>query len=419
MNKKSWILTCLILILVMINTTACSVPTVQAPKAEKVLKLGSIVPLSGPAAQWGKEGEPLSDIYAEIVNSQGGIKVGDDYYKIKFFQADGPMFPPSADIAATRKLVYDEKVDAIVCYFGVSNSPMAAITNPAKIVFNQSTLYAGYYEPKKHPYCFFGYPTLEIFNAQPLAAMLALPQAKTLAYVGIKSGNADLEKTYEAANSQFHDKYGITVYRYYWPADTVDFTPYLNQMREKKVDVIYTGENINTAGLLKKQAYQMNYPVYVIMSGAIMDLDVIKGICGSAEAMENIGGDYSASYVLQKTTVAPYYLDLANKIKDIWKKKLNKEPNTGVISTGAQMIGQYLAAVQKAGTKDPDAVMKAIRGGTFDTFLGTYTYSGKETYGADVVCGYPTGVGIVKNGRIQYLNEFPINNIDTDVPIKK
>lgn len=416
-RKSTLVLVCILIAGLVL--AACAAPTLQSKPVDKVLKLGAIVPLSGPAAQWGKEGEPLGDLYAEIVNGQGGIKVGDDYYKLEFSQADGPMFPPSTDVAATRKLVYDSKVDAIAVYYGVANSPMAAITNPAKVIFNQSTLFAGYYEPKKHPYCFFGYPVLEMYNVQPLAAIKAIPEAKVLAYVGIKSGNADLENTYEAADNQFQNKFGVRVVRHYWPAETVDFTPYLNQMREEKVNVIYTGENINTVCLLKKQAHQMNYPLYIVMSSAIVDLDVMKGICGSVEAMENICGDYSAPYVLRKTKVAPYYLDLANNIKDLWKKRYNKEPNTGVISVGAQMIGQYIAAVQKAGTKDPDAVMKAIRNGTFDTFCGTYTYSGRETYGADVVCGYPIGLGIIKNGKVDYLTEYPILNVDTDMPIKR
>ena len=72
------------------------------------------------------------------------------------------MFPTSADVAACRSLVYDKKVDAIAVYFGVAVAPMAAITNPAKVIFNQPTMFAGYYDPKKHPYCFLGYPTLEI-----------------------------------------------------------------------------------------------------------------------------------------------------------------------------------------------------------------------------------------------------------------
>jgi hypothetical protein len=173
--------------------------------------------------------------------------------------------------------------------------------------------------------------------------------------------------------------------------------------------------------LLKKQAYQMGWSVPVVMSGAILDMDVIKGICGSAEAMEGICGDYSgAIWELKKTKISPYYLEFAQKLKTAWKAKTGKElTNTGVISTGCQMIGQYVEAVKKAGTKDPDAVMKAIRGGTLDTWLGTYTFSGHTSYDADVVCGYPTGISIIKNGKIQYLTEYPIPNIDTDVPIKR
>jgi ABC-type branched-subunit amino acid transport system substrate-binding protein len=190
-------------------------------------------------------------------------------------------------------------------------------------------------------------------------------------------------------------------------------------MKQENVDVIYTMENINTVCLLKKQSYQMGWSVPVVMSGAILDLDTMKGICGSAEAMEGICGDYSGGvWDLKKTKISPYYLDFVQKLKVAWKAKTGKElTNTGIISTGVQMICQYVEAVKKAGSKDPDMVMKSIKGGTFDTVLGTYTFSGHTVYDADVVCGYPTAVSIIKNGKITYLTEYPIANIDTDVPI--
>ena len=354
MYKKSWILAVFVFLVILVVVTACAAPAAKPAAQAKILRLGSIVPLSGAAAQWGKEGEPLGGIYADIVKEEGGIKVGNDTYQMEFITLDGPMFPTSADLAACRNLVYDKKVDAIAVYFGVAVAPMAAITNPARVVFNQPTMFAGYYDPKKHPYCFFGYPTLEISATQPLAAAQAL-NAKVMAYCGTKSGNQDLEATFASTDRQFEQQYGIKVVRHFWAA--------------------------------------------------------MEGICG----------DYSgAIWELKKTKISPYYLEFAQKLKTAWKAKTGKElTNTGVISTGCQMIGQYVEAVKKAGTKDPDAVMKAIRGGTLDTWLGTYTFSGHTSYDADVVCGYPTGISIIKNGKIQYLTEYPIPNIDTDVPIKR
>ena len=143
-----------------------------------------------------------------------------------------------------------------------------------------------------------------------------------MAYTGIKSGNQDLEATFGSTDRQFEQQYGIKVVRHFWSADTVDFTPYLQQMKQENVDMIYTMENINTVCLLKKQAYQMGWSVPIVMSGAILDLDVMRGICGSAEAMEGICGDYSgAVWALKKTKIPQYYLDFAEKLKVAWKAK--------------------------------------------------------------------------------------------------
>jgi hypothetical protein len=184
-------------------------------------------------------------------------------------------------------------------------------------------------------------------------------------------------------------------------------------------------ENLNTVGLLRKQSIQMGFKVPIVMSSAILEMDYMKTIVGGNIAdLDGICGDYSgANWELKQTKVSPYYLDLTDKIRKMWKVKTGKElENVGIIGTGCQMFGQYIEAVRQAGTKDPDAVMKKIRGGTLDTFLGTYTASG-HTWGdygpeGDVTFGNPCAISIIRNGKVEYLTEYPMRNVDTDVPIR-
>jgi len=65
-------------------------------------------------------------------------------------------------------------------------------------------------------------------------------------------------------------------------------------------------------------------------------------------------------------------------------------------------------AMQKAGSvDDPDKIMKAIRGGTFDTMVGKYTMSGAKTYGSPIVFGNPGLMSELKGGGPVYFGESP------------
>jgi hypothetical protein len=69
-------------------------------------------------------------------------------------------------------------------------------------------------------------------------------------------------------------------------------------------------------------------------------------------------------------------------------------------------------AMQKADTvEDTDAIMEAIRGGTFDTTAGTFTMSGEKTYGSAIVFGCPCAICIVQGDKAVYLSEYPMKPI--------
>lgn len=72
----------LILVGTVIAMVACAAPAPKAPAEAKVLKIGSVMPFSGPGAMWGQLIRPVLEIYADEINKDGGLKVGDDMYKI-------------------------------------------------------------------------------------------------------------------------------------------------------------------------------------------------------------------------------------------------------------------------------------------------------------------------------------------------
>lgn len=411
--KRNLVIAIITLVFAIVIVASCAVPGAQEPAAPKILKIGSVMPFSGPASQWGEAVKPVMEIYRDLINSDGGWQVGDDKYQIELYFADGPIFSIPADVTAARSLIYDKKVSAIVSYFGIGYSAIVPITTAEKVIFDGSTINVGTYNAERDPYSIFGLPAVEMSINQVMAVMQAFPQYRTLCWTGIKGGNVDVEKIFAPADEAIQKKYGVRSIRLYYPEGTTNYIPYLTRMAEMGAEVLYSFGPPLEIGLMARQRHQLGYNWPIVANGAILDTGMFKGLVGSEEAMQNICGDYSYPWVLKKVRIPPRYLDMANRIRAEFKSKNGgMEPYGGAFSDGVTEMGHYLEGARMAGSIDPDKIMAALRGGTVETFLGTYTLSGQKIYGSPVVFGYPCGMSIIKGSEIIYLNEEPLWDVD-------
>jgi ABC-type branched-subunit amino acid transport system substrate-binding protein len=397
-------------------SVACATPAVKPPVEAKVLKLGCVMPFTGPASLWGKTIRPAMEIYTDLINSDGGLKVGEDNYKVEIYFADGDAINPSSDAAAARSLIYGQNVKAIVGYFGAGYPAVAPITTPEKVILNSSTISMGTFDASRDRYSIFGFPSVEMSINQAMAVMHAFPEAKTLCWVNASGGNVDVENTFGPVDAAIEKEYGIKSVHLSYPMGTMNFTAYIAKMADLGADVLYSFGTPLEVGLMAKQRYQMGYKWPIVQCAATLNTNMVKGLTGSTEAMQNICGNYSLPWVLKKVKVAPKYLDMANRIRAEYKRTNNgEEPYAGVFGVGVVMEGQYLEGVEMAGTTDPDQVMNTFRGGSIETFGGKFTLSGTKTYGAPVVFGYPCGMSIIKGEENVYLNEEPLWDVDHPV----
>ena len=87
------------------------VTTSQA--ANKVLKIGHIGVMSGPAASWGLINKYAALAGAEIINEDGGFEIGGEKYNIEIVSLDTKQDPRVA-IAGAERLVYSEGIKYII-----------------------------------------------------------------------------------------------------------------------------------------------------------------------------------------------------------------------------------------------------------------------------------------------------------------
>jgi len=398
----------LIIVLLVTVTSSCST-AVQAPVPEKVLKLGCIMPFSGPAAMYGERGRVITDVYIELINEDGGIKIGNDMYKVALMWGDD-QFAPAPAAAAARKLIYDDGVLAIVGYIGPGFSALSPVTNAEKVILISRT--GGViYSPQTDPYVIFGTPTGEITLNQAIAVMQAHPDLHVLAWTGTIDDRRMAEAAFDTVDKRLEKEFGIKSVRVYYPVGTSNFTPYLQKMQEQGSQVIFVGGTILEVALIAKQRWGMGYKWPIAQTSDNM-IDTFFGICGK-DAAQGIMGNRINPLELKKVTVAPKYLDMTQRISDRYQQKYGKPlVDWGPFSAVITELSQYFECAQRAGTTDPDVMMKTFKGGTFDTMVGRYTFSGAKTYGAPVVCGSPCSMGVIQGDKDVYMNEFPLMDAD-------
>ncbi len=84
---------------------------------DETLKIGFLAPLTGPVAAWGKPGLDGCQIWAEVINAEGGIKLADGARKVEFVGYDNEYDPAKARTGAT-KLIREDGVKFIMMLGG-------------------------------------------------------------------------------------------------------------------------------------------------------------------------------------------------------------------------------------------------------------------------------------------------------------
>jgi ABC-type branched-subunit amino acid transport system substrate-binding protein len=406
------VLLCVIVLSALLAACA-SVPDVKSPEQAKALKIGCIMPFTGSAAMWGQAQREVLDVYIELVNEQGGVKIGEDTYKLDVSYGDDSFMPAPA-AAAARKMIYDNGVVAITGFIGMGFSAVSPITNAEKVIFIARTGSGVAYDPAKAPYVVFGLPSSEITINQAIAAMQSNPDLHVLCWTATDSAKLAAEAAMAPVDRMLERDYGIKSVRIYYPDGTTNFTPYLTKMAEQGTQVIFTGGSVLELALMAKQRWAMGYKWPLVQTACMVDPDMFMKICGSKEAAQGVISDRPVPWELKKTAVAARYVDLAKSMDKRFMEKHGKPiVHFGAFASGATNMAQYIEAAQMAGSLDPDKIMAVFRGGTIETFVGKYTLSGKKIYGSPVVFGYPCEMGQIQGDKEVYLGEYPMPDADT------
>lgn len=257
---------------------ACGLAVAGAAFAADPVKIGLILPMSGPFAAYGKQIEHGVKLYlAQHGDTYGGRKVE------LILKDDNPGTSGDIDKRLAQELVVKDKVD-ILAGFGLTPSafavaPLATEAKKPMIVMNAATSAI----TTKSPYIIRTSMTLPQ-NSAPIATWAAKNGIKKVFTLVADYGpgidaEAQFKKTFTAAGGQIVGEVRA-------PVKNPDFAPFLQKIKDTKPDAVFLflPPGAETIAFMKgfKERGLEQAGIRLISTGDLPDEDILEAIGDSA-----------------------------------------------------------------------------------------------------------------------------------------
>ena len=372
--------------------------------ADKILKLGASVCLTG---RMSKEGNYIKDgyiLWLEEVNKRGGIKVGNDRYKVEIIFYDDKSDAQTA-AKLTEKLITEDKVKFILGpYSSGITLATSAIGEKYKVltIACQGSSDNIYSRGFKYIISIIPPPGYYLRPIVDMSQKLN-PPAKTAAVIW---ADDSFPEYLGIGVRDYCTKQGLkVVYDGKYPKDAKDLSSILLEAKNKNPDLLLGATYFNDGLLITKQMKELNFDV--------------KGVGLSVGPqmpayVENLGKD--GEYVLGCewwTPHSPWKDDFFGTSKDyatMMEKRFGYSPSYH--PTSASVAGEILqVAIEKAGTLDVDKVTETLRNMKLTTIWGPMAWN-KAGMNTEV---HSTVVQVLK-GKVEVVYPFEAKTANVIYP---
>lgn len=273
MNKRDLIIALMILIVALFGCNGGS----QSDTSQ--IKIGLNAEISGDIPKVGEQAVNAAEMYVEMVNSAGGLDVGDTKYQLTLVIEDNEAKAESA-AAANTKLITQDEVLAIV---GPNASKQAV---PAGEVANaNNTLMISPWSTNPNTTLnrlwVFRTPFLDSFQG-PVLANFADEEFQFEKAAVLYDVASDYPKGLaEFFKSAWEEKKGggsVVAYESFTTND-VDFSAQLTKIKESGADFLFTPQYYNEIPLIVQQARDLGLEIPVMGSDSWGDPQTLK-LCG-------------------------------------------------------------------------------------------------------------------------------------------
>jgi branched-chain amino acid transport system substrate-binding protein len=358
------------------------------------IKIGFLAPLTGAVAAWGKPGLDGCQIWADWVNAEGGVKVGGESHKIEFVAYDEEYDPGKAR-AGAAKLIKEDGVKFIMMLGGdpwpgaqpvvEQDGILVSTLNSSDLTPDTKTLIA---PCEVHP----------IYNVTGVEWLAAnKPDAKTAI---ICAQDDLLGKPSVATYLAAFEAAGIEVVEeplFFDPA-TTDFAPVMTKLLAKKPAIVCL-DSCHAAYVhpLCEQAFQQGFKGTMISCTADFYQKIIEKT--SKEFMEGFIFQFP-DFDDPKLNEPNINFPKPNEFYAEYVKRFGAAEWSAVSWEYASIMELWSAAVEKAGSIEPAAVLTAMKeGGKGKHIFGDANWWGADLFGMDnaLVGNWP--VVVIENGK--------------------
>src|SRR5713101_7330651 len=356
-------------VLTMLLTLVLAMPL--AASAQKPIKVGFPIILSGPGALFGEPASKGAQMFVDEINAKGGV-LG---RKMELVIRDTKGQPDEA-VRVAREMILKDNVDFLVGTLTSAEGPaVSVVAKENRIVFiapipktDQLTA-----PDKLHPYVFRVAATTTM-EGRSAAEIMAKWNVKRIATISPDYAyGQDVTRSFIDYIKKL--KPGVEIVDQQWPKlGEADYTPFINAQMAKKPDAVFSSLWGGHFVTFAKQAKPLGY------------FDAIKhnffgaGEAASPETTKTMGADYPVgiwgnSYdAFYWTEGPPAHRDYVARVSKYLK---DEYPSSWAIQgyIGMEALAE---AIKKAGSIDSDKVSKALLGLTIDTPHGKLTIREKD-----------------------------------------
>jgi branched-chain amino acid transport system substrate-binding protein len=322
-----------------------------AAEAQKPIKVGMPMPLSGPPALFGDPASKGAQMFVEEINAKGGV-LG---RKLELLVRDSKADANEA-VRVARELILKENVDFLVGTLTSAEGPaVSVVAKENKIVFiapipKTDQLTAA---DKLHPYVFrvAATTTMEGRSAAEIVAKWPVTKVATVSFD--YAYGQDVTKAFIEHLKKI--KPSVEIVDQQWPKlGEQDYNPFINAQMAKKPEAlgVFDAIKYNFIGVGEAATPETTKS---------MGADYPVGIWGNS---------YDAFYWGETAAHRDYTARLSKYLKDEYPSSWAVQGYIGM---------QFLAeAIKKAGSTDSDKVAKALLGLTVETPVGPLTIREKD-----------------------------------------
>jgi branched-chain amino acid transport system substrate-binding protein len=355
--------------------------------AQDKVKIGVVQPMTGPTAHDGHRIVKAIRLYTDLVNKQGGV-LGK---QIELVIADNQS-KPQESVNAFERLVTQDKVSAMICCWGSSNTlAVMPRLEQARMPIVVETGTSPKLTAPGAPGLKWTYRLLthQGMDAKAHAAYLKSQGFKRFGFIALNNDwGHSLIKEFGGQAREMGMQ--VVAEEKYQPGEQ-NFLPFISKVKSSGADVVFLNGDAQALALLVKQAKEQALKATLIVTAGDFDQLVRDAGAAAAEGVHSIdyydaGNPSAVSKEFVKQWVAAYPTE---------------SPSHQGPASGYSAMMLIVDAIKRANSADPSKIRDALETAKLETPLGLIDFDANHQ-------AHPYSfLKVLRNGKVELLKAVP------------